>query len=324
MTMTFPSPQMQLTLAGVLTAAPTGATPSGLYTQIGGTPPSGIALGDIFSWSGSAAILYRTFSYAPSAITIGAATWSKTAGTWLPDGGLTVQGILTAAPVAGTAAGLWATNVAFGPAAAGDIVYLPGGVATGTRYLTFANAPAAIASGNASFVKVAGLWVAANAVPGTMTVASSAVIIGATVTAPTKPTSMTVDYITVVDDGSGWCRMQMCLSAESGSSGASAGNGIYLFTLPGGYKFDLTTHPANSNTSTGVNNAIEISRMIPGSKGFITRNDSSYLDVVASVYDSTRFFIFKPFEWNKVRSDWFQTNYGGGFSYSMAFMFKKG
>jgi hypothetical protein len=159
----FPAPLMQLALAGVLTAAPTGATTPGLYTQIGGTPPSGIALGDIFSWSGSAAILNRTFSNAPSAITIGAATWNKVGGTWVPSGGITVQGVLTAAPVAGTVAGLYATLQPFGSVAAGDLVYLPGGAATGTRYLSFGNAPATIIAGGVTYSKTnPGFWVASS------------------------------------------------------------------------------------------------------------------------------------------------------------------
>lgn len=247
MGMTFPAPQTQLSLAGVLTATPTGATPAGLYTQTSGTPPSGIALGDIFSWSGSAAILYRSFVNAPSAVTVSGTTWAKVSGTW----------IALSAP-------------------------------TGAARI------------------------------------SSSVTIGATVSAPAKPTSPTVDHITIIDDGSGWCDLQMMLSAES-TAGSTSGNGIYLFLLPGGYKFDAATHPPNPNTATQVASYQEVCRMIPGSKGFVGRSDNTYSDLVASPYDATRFFIFIPFDWEKVRSNWYQLGVGfSGIGYQIAFKFKKG
>ncbi len=75
-----------LTLAK-LNAPPTGATAAGVYIQDSGTPPSGIALNDVFYWSGSAATLLYAFANCPSSIAIGltagtAITYQKTTGAW--------------------------------------------------------------------------------------------------------------------------------------------------------------------------------------------------------------------------------------------------
>ncbi|MGP8432001.1 hypothetical protein ACT2FY_39470 [Paraburkholderia fungorum] len=151
------------------------------------------------------------------------------------------------------------------------------------------------------------------------------VTIGATVAAPTKPTAPTVDYMAVVDDATGWCDLQMRLSAETSQAGATTGNGIYLFRLPGGYQFDLSAHPADANISTALNGWEQTTRMIPGSKGFVSRSDGAYGDLVASPYDATRFFLWKPFSWEKVASSWFQLAAGySGIGYQIAFRFRKG
>lgn len=157
-------------------------------------------------------------------------------------------------------------------------------------------------------------------------VVTEPVTIGATPTPPTKPTAPTIDYVTVIDDGSGWCSLQMQLSAEMAMTGALPGNGIYLFQLPGGYKFDLSVHPGNANSSTSIQGAIEVSRMIPGSKGFVARSDSSYSDLVASTWDATRFVLWKTLgSWEKVMSSWYQLSTAyNSLSYQMAFKFKKG
>lgn len=75
-----------LTLAK-LNAPPTGATAAGVYIQDSGTPPAGIALNDVFYWSGSAATLLYAFANCPSSIAIGltaatAITYQKTTGAW--------------------------------------------------------------------------------------------------------------------------------------------------------------------------------------------------------------------------------------------------
>lgn len=76
------------------------------------------------------------------------------------------------------------------------------------------------------------------------------VTIEATTTAPTKPTVREKDFITLIDDDTGWCEVIMDLYYSSTTGGAN-GSGIYLFKLPAGYRFDLTAHPALGDT--GVN-----------------------------------------------------------------------
>ncbi|CAB4139678.1 hypothetical protein UFOVP352_10 [uncultured Caudovirales phage] len=75
-----------LTLAK-LTATPTGATPAGVYIQDSGTPPAGVALNDVFYWSGSVATLLYAFANCPSSTAIGltaatAITYQKSTGAW--------------------------------------------------------------------------------------------------------------------------------------------------------------------------------------------------------------------------------------------------
>lgn len=160
---------------------------------------------------------------------------------------------------------------------------------------------------------------------GASIVVTEPVTIGATVAAPTKPTTPTIDYVTVTDDGSGLCSLQMQLSAETAMTGALPGNGIYLFRLPGGYQFDLSVHPGNTNAAATIENPVEVSRMIPGSKGFVARSGSAYMDLVAATYDATRFFIWRTYgSWEKVGSGWYQLGFGTSISYQMAFRFKKG
>ena len=76
-----------LTLAKLI-ATPTGATPAGVYIQDSGTPPAGVALNDVFYWSGSAATLLYAFANCPSSTAIGltaatAITYKKATGAWL-------------------------------------------------------------------------------------------------------------------------------------------------------------------------------------------------------------------------------------------------
>ena len=66
-----------LSIRGALTAAPTGSTVAGLYTMAAGVPPSGVALGDIFYWTGAAATPWLSFSAAPPSISIGGAAYFK-------------------------------------------------------------------------------------------------------------------------------------------------------------------------------------------------------------------------------------------------------
>ena len=103
-------------------------------------------------------------------------------------------------------------------------------------------------------------------------VVTEPVTIRATTTAPTKPTATPIlDYITVVDDGSGWCNLSMNLSYETSLAGANPGSGIYLFALPGAYQFDLGYHTPSPDTVQAFTNQIMLARTIPGSRGLGAR-----------------------------------------------------
>jgi len=70
----------------------------------------------------------------------------------------------------------------------------------------------------------------------------SPMIIEATTTSPTKATSPENDFIRYRDLGNNEVEVDFLYSAVT-PTGANAGNGDYLFTLPNGYQFDSTEHP---------------------------------------------------------------------------------
>ncbi|PBJ12775.1 collagen-like protein [Flavobacterium sp. ACN6] len=69
--------------------------------------------------------------------------------------------------------------------------------------------------------------------------------IGATITAPTKPTTRENDFIRYKDLGNNEIEVDFLYSATD-SSGSDPGDGDYLFSLPNGYQFDLTDQPLYS------------------------------------------------------------------------------
>lgn len=73
-------------------------------------------------------------------------------------------------------------------------------------------------------------------------VSSDTNVITATTTNPTKPSSGNVyfDQIELIDDGSGWCDVNMYYAH---SAAGIVGSGTYLFRLPGNYQFDTAVHP---------------------------------------------------------------------------------
>lgn len=72
--------------------------------------------------------------------------------------------------------------------------------------------------------------------------AKTPLIIEATTVSPTKATAPENDFIRYRDLGNNEVELDFLYSAEL-PTGADAGNGDYLFTLPNGYQFDLTEHP---------------------------------------------------------------------------------
>ncbi len=193
---------------------------------------------------------------------------------------------------------------------------------------------ASIVVGNTSdFVNTPGCWAVVQAIAGTPSAATpitytSPVLIDGTITAPTKPTATpTVDHITVVDDGSGWCELTMHLAYETSLAGAGPGNGIYLFRLPAGAPpMDTNYHRVNTATIGTISGHPEVTRTIPGSSGgTVSRSDGNHYPCAAMAYDANRFILFLIYNgWNKVRSDYFQMSSGyTGISFSEAFRYKK-
>jgi hypothetical protein len=113
---------------------------------------------------------------------------------------------------------------------------------------------------------------------------TSTISISGSTTAPTKGTVLQ-DYITIQDDGSGWCTCEYAFYQSVAS--ASAGSGVYLFTLPGGYQFDTSVHQVwTPNADYGTTNAIRY--IIPGSTG-IVGGSTAMANSVAFAYSSTQF-----------------------------------
>jgi len=117
---------------------------------------------------------------------------------------------------------------------------------------------------------------------------TEALTIGATTTAPTKATTRVQDFIQLTDDGSGWCRVEASYFAAS-PSGAGSGSGNYLYTLPGGYQFDTTIHPTNTQLTT-LSGWEQVNKMI-GATGIVSQEGNSSFNNYVVPYSSTQFRI---------------------------------
>lgn len=240
-----------------------------------------------------------------------------------------LSGLLSATPTATTPAGIYAMIAGTLPAgisALGDLFYWSGSAAD--PYCVYADAPDVIDVLGITYYRAPApaYWSKiASAAPATYT---SQIIFDVTGAAsPTKPTATTRDYISVVDDGSGWCSVSMDFAWEN-AAGATPGAGIYLPKLPlGAPPMDLNYHKPVTGAATGLNNFIEVGRAIPGSNGLLSRSDGAARMLAAYAYDSTHFFMTPTAayaEYQKIRSDWFQITSGfPNQAMSMAFRYKK-
>lgn len=146
--------------------------------------------------------------------------------------------------------------------------------------------------------------------------------IGATTTAPTKATVKQHDYITLFDDGSGWCDVEMCYSHGS-ATGATSGFGTYLFSLPGGYAFDTTYHPLNTQTGT-LSGAEEVYKLIPG-QGMIQASTAYSLSgnhVIAHTPTTFKINANTPTGFGLLNSGYFAFGVAN-VAYKISFRFKK-
>ena len=110
------------------------------------------------------------------------------------------------------------------------------------------------------------------------------VVIHASTTNPTMPAAPS-KWIELVDDGSGWC--EVIMRYDQGNTSAAVGeigSGSYLFKLPGGYIFDTSIHPVNSNGNYGL----AAQCIIPGSSG-AARNSSNTQIMNVVPYNNTYF-----------------------------------
>ena len=148
--------------------------------------------------------------------------------------------------------------------------YLSGTIVVKDGFLYLANA--AIPVGTAFTVGTTGAtWSQLNGTAPSRIVVNETVTISGSTTNPTKSTVMTKDTITLIDDGSGWCTVDMELIFAKAGTGATSGSGVYLFTLPGGRQFDLARHPANTVATPGTQQGVvETAKYLPAGTGLLT------------------------------------------------------
>lgn len=127
---------------------------------------------------------------------------------------------------------------------------------------------------------------------GTTAITESVTITGST-TSPTKSNAMTKDTITLIDDGSGWCTVDMELVFSNTGTGATAGSGTYLFTLPGNRRFDLTRHPVDNTTPVGSQiPAQDTHKFLPSASGLLTNSSLGIIqDATAVPRTATQFIL---------------------------------
>lgn len=119
---------------------------------------------------------------------------------------------------------------------------------------------------------------------------AGAITIGATTTAPTKPTTRVKDNISYRQLGAK--QWEVVISwLVSDATGATNGTGDYLFTLPNSLQFD-TTLPSQSVYTGNVASSVwaHIGYIIPSGSGLITNNAVGG-QVHPMVYSSTQFRI---------------------------------
>jgi hypothetical protein len=171
------------------------------------------------------------------------------------------------------------------------------------------------------------------------TTASYAVSVGKVITEPisyrstagalNKPTFINTDNVTLVDDGSGWCSVDIHYS-YSDSTGATPDTGDRLYKLPGGYSFDTSVHiTAIGGTQLIGENGYAyggILAIVPTS-GIIVDTTVNWSNTLAVVpYNSTEFRIglgdnSTAGPWDYVGA-WFNNNVPT--TLRMSFRFKKG
>ncbi len=168
------------------------------------------------------------------------------------------------------------------------------------------------------YEKIAGFLPVTNNTPLTFTETTT---ISATTTAPTKANTRNQDYITLTDDGTGWCEVEMVYAHEI-NTGTGSGSGTYLFSLPAGYTFNTTTHPLNTQLTILSGNA-EIYKGI-AAPGIIEVNGIASFSNYVVPHTTTQFKIMAmaPTAWGLIHSGYY-TITGTTNTIKVRFRFKK-
>jgi hypothetical protein len=119
---------------------------------------------------------------------------------------------------------------------------------------------------------------------------------GATTTAPTPASSATKNNLSYKQIGAKTWQVQAIYEQPNGT-GATAGSGDYLFTLPLGLQFDTTLpYQAAYQLFVGTNSAEFPGRTIPTSDAFLTNNSvvSGVTQAGIIPWDATRYRVFLP------------------------------
>jgi hypothetical protein len=153
------------------------------------------------------------------------------------------------------------------------------------------------------------------------TTVTESLTIGATTSAPTKATTTDQDFITIIDDGSGWCNVELSYYA-SDTSGASAGSGTYLYSLPGSYEFNTTTHPLNTQT-TSMSGSGELNKAI-GTVGIVSQDNHTSFTNFVIPHSATQFKIManSPTSLNYAGSSYYTMTVNNT-QFRLSFRFKK-
>jgi hypothetical protein len=112
-------------------------------------------------------------------------------------------------------------------------------------------------------------------------------IIGAVTTDPIKPT-MSKDSLRYRKVGDKIYHLQM--TYQVAATNGTAGNGMYLYTLPGGLQFDTGIQIVNTNGNVTTIIGISYAAKIAGSNGSMYQA-GSWATLMAYAYDSTRFYL---------------------------------
>jgi hypothetical protein len=120
----------------------------------------------------------------------------------------------------------------------------------------------------------------------------SAITIGATTTAPTKPTTTVTDKIYYKQIGAKTWQVEMVFY-NTNATGANSGSGDYLFTLPNGLSFDTTV--LSQAFYTGTTGGALVLKSLVNSNAIVGHQDGTgSVTTIGGVvpYDATRFRIF--------------------------------